>query len=91
VLTPLHRRGPRAQGLGRGATVAQVAEEGRHEGRVCPQRLKPQALGMGAELPPARVVGPAGVRGDGAGDELAGGGDGPRDVRRGGGRNVNHA
>ena len=31
------RRGPRAEGLGLGAAVAQVAKEGRDEGRMRPQ------------------------------------------------------
>jgi hypothetical protein len=85
------RRGPRAQGLGRGAAVSQVAQEGRDQRGVRAQGLEAQALGVGGELPPAGLVGPAGVFGGGAGDEFAGGGDGAGDVWGGGGRNVDHA
>jgi hypothetical protein len=63
------RRRPRAQGLGRGSALAQVAQEGRDEGRVRAQGLEAEALSVGGELPPASVVGPAGVLGGRAGDE----------------------
>jgi hypothetical protein len=85
------RRGPRAQGLRGRAAVAQVAQEGCDERRVRAQGLEAEPVGVGGELPPARVVGPPGVGGGGAGDELARRGDSARDVRGGGGRNVDHA
>ena len=50
------RRCSRAQGLGRGPAVAQVAEEGRDQGRMRPERLEAQALAVGAELPPPRLI-----------------------------------
>jgi hypothetical protein len=50
------RRRSRAQGLGRGPAVAQVAEEGRDQGRMRPERLEAQALAVGAELPPPRLI-----------------------------------
>jgi hypothetical protein len=46
------RRRPRAERLSRGAAVAEVAQEGRDEGRVRPQWLQSEALGVGGELPP---------------------------------------
>jgi len=55
------------------------------------KRLKPEALGVGGELPPPRFVAAAAVLRGRAGDEFAGGGDGARDVRGGRGRNVDHA
>jgi hypothetical protein len=73
------RRRPRAQGLGGRAAVAQRPQEGRDERRVRAERFKAERLGVGGELPPARLVAAAGVRGGGAGDEVAGGGDGAGD------------
>jgi hypothetical protein len=44
-------------------------QEGRDEGRVRAQGFEAEGVGVGGELPPAGVVGPAGVLGGGAGDE----------------------
>jgi hypothetical protein len=44
-------------------------QEGCDEGRVRAQGFEAEGVGVGGELPPAGVVGPAGVLGGGAGDE----------------------
>jgi hypothetical protein len=43
------RRRSRAQGLRRRAAVAQMAQEGRDQGRVRAKWLEPEALGMGGD------------------------------------------
>ena len=73
------RRRPRVERLGRRAAVTQVAQKGRNERRVCPQRLEPQSLGVRGELTPAGLVAAAGVFGGCPIDEFAGGGDGAGD------------
>ena len=85
------RRGPRAKGPRGHAAIAEEAQEGRDKRRMRPQRLESQALGVGGELPPACFVAAPGILGGSAGDQFTGGGDGARDVRGGGGRNVDHA
>lgn len=85
------RRRSRAKGLRRRPALAQVAQEGRDECRMRPERFESKALGVGGELSPAGRVAAPSILGGRPGDEFAGGGDSARDGWGGGGRNVNHA
>lgn len=80
VIEPDRHRS-RAERLGRGVTIAEVAQEGSDERRVRPERLQVEAARVGGELPPAGGVAAARVLGGRAGDEFAGGYDGARDGR----------
>jgi hypothetical protein len=73
------RRRPRPEGLRRCAAGAQVAQEGRDDGRMGPQGFAPEGFRVVSELPPAGGVAAPGIFGGGAGDERARGRDGPRD------------